>query len=142
MTERILTNGRTHVLVGTAHLALGLALVLFMKWYVRNFSFLPPSNWYDSYWLPLIVACLVYLVEALWTQVSREWLYGLLITAPPYGWHAAVLTLIYVEGASVTPSEYVKIALPPFVLAFSGAFLSPAIRRLARTIGTNFKAPS
>jgi hypothetical protein len=143
MPERILANSRTLLLLGTAHVVIGAALLLFIKWYLRNFLFSPPRNWYESYWLPLIVACLVYVVEAPWTQVPMGWLYGLLITAPPYGWHAAVLTLIYVEDrASVTASEYLKIALPPFLLALSGTFLSPAIRTLARTIGANFKAHS
>jgi hypothetical protein len=103
-----------------------------MNYFIRDFPLLLPRKWYDSYWMPLIVACLIYLAEAAWIELQMDWLYGLLITAPPYGWHAAVATSVYLENrASVVVSEYLKIALPALLLALSGALLNPIFRGLA-----------
>jgi len=127
----VTTNRGVQFSVGGLHVLLGVALALFMNHYIRDFSLLLASKWYDSYWLPLWVACLTYAFEAIFVRLSAGWLYGLLITAPPYGWHAALATVIYFENRSEFASgEYLKIALPALLLALSGAILNPVIARL------------
>ena len=53
--------------VGGLHLLLGVALALFMNHYARDFSILARA-WYDSYWLPLWIACLTYAIEAMFDR--------------------------------------------------------------------------
>lgn len=128
VSARIVTTNRAQLFVGVLHVLLGVALALFLNHYVRDFSLLLVSRWYDSYWLPLWVACLVYVVEPLFVRVPASWLYGLLVTAPPYGWHAVLATVLYLKNRrDVELSEYGKIALPALLLALSGAILSPVI---------------
>jgi len=122
--------------VGVLHVLLGVALALFINHYVGDFSLLLASKWYDSYWLPLWVACLAYAVEAVFVRLPASWLYGLLITAPPYGWHAALATVLYLKNRrDVEVSEYAKVALPALLLALSGAILSPVIASLVSHAG-------
>jgi hypothetical protein len=129
-TRPTTTNRGVQFSVGAFHIVLGVALAFFINHYVRDFSLLA-SKWYDSYWLPLWVACLVLVFEAVFVRLPAAWLYGLLITAPPYGWHAALVTVLYFEHRSeTTPTEYLKIALPALLLALSGAILKPFISRL------------
>ncbi len=110
---------------------LGVALTFFINHYVRDFSILRASKWYDSYWLPLWVACLALAFEAVFVRLPAGWLYGLVITALPYGWYAAPATVLYFEYRSeTTPTEYLKIALPALLLALSGAILNPFISLL------------
>jgi hypothetical protein len=127
----ITTNRGLQFSLGVLHVLLGVALALFMNHYVRNFSLLR-GEWYDSYWLPLWVACLTFAFEAIFVQLPAAWLYGLLITtAPPYGLHAALATVVYFENRSeFAAKEYLKIALPALLLAFSGGILNPLIARL------------
>jgi hypothetical protein len=121
--------------VGVLHVLLGVALALFINHYVRDFSLLLASKWYDSYWLPLWVACLTYALEAIFVRLPAGWLYGLLITAPPYGWHAALATVLYFENRrEVASSDYLKIALPALLLALSGGILNPVIALLASRV--------
>ena len=123
----VTTNRRVQLSVGVLHVLLGVALALFMNHYARNFSLFAPE-WYDSYWLPLWVACLTYAFEAMFVRLPAGWLYGLLITAPSYGWYAALVTVLYFENRSeTTSSEYLKIALPALLLALSGGILNPVI---------------
>lgn len=125
------TNRGVQLSVGLVNVLLGTALALFMNYFIRDFPLLLPRQWYDSYWMPLGVACLVFTAEAIWLRLRMNGLYGLLITAPPYGWHAAVATVIYLENrAEVGASEYFTIALPALLLALSGGLLNPVISRL------------
>jgi len=122
--------------VGVLHVLLGGVLTVFINHYVRDFSLLLASKWYDSYWLPLWVACLTYAFEAMFLRLPAEWLYGLLITAPPYGWHAALATVLYFRNRSeVASSDYLKIALPALLLALSGGILNLVIARLVSHAG-------
>jgi ribose/xylose/arabinose/galactoside ABC-type transport system permease subunit len=124
----VTTNRGVQLSVGALHVLLGVALALFMNHYARDFSFLLAREWYDSYWLPLWVACLTYAFEALLVRLPAGWLYGLLITATPYGWYAAIVTVLYFENRSeATSSEYLRIAVPALLLALSGGILNPAI---------------
>jgi hypothetical protein len=91
---RIVSSRGVQFSVGVLHVVLGVALAFFINHYVRDFS-LVASPWYDSYWLPLWVACLTFLLEAMFIRLPARWLYGLLITAPPYCWHAALATVVY-----------------------------------------------
>jgi len=126
----ITTSRSAQFSVGSLHLLLGLALTIFLNHFIRDFSILP-AKWYDSYWLPLVVACATYSFEAMFVRLPAKWLYGLLITAPPYGWHACLATLVYFQNRTdTTLTEYLKIALPALLLGLSGAFLSPIIARL------------
>ena len=59
----VTTNRGVQLSVGVLHVLLGVALALFMNHYVRYFSLLA-REWYDSYWLPLWVACLTYAFES------------------------------------------------------------------------------
>jgi hypothetical protein len=107
-----------------------------MNHYVRDFSLLLTREWYDSYWLPLWVACLTYAFETMLVRLPAGWLYGLLITAPPYGWHAALVTVLYLENRrEATSSEYLKIALPALLLALSGGILNPVVAWLVSAEG-------
>jgi hypothetical protein len=108
-----------------------------MNHYVRNFSLLL-DEWYDSYWLPLWVACLTYAFEAMFVRLPAAWLYGLIVTAPPYGWHAALATVLYFENrGKFASSEYLKIALPAVLLALSGGILNPVIAWLVSRVRRN-----
>ena len=130
--ERFVTTNRATLLsVGVINLVFGTALALFINHYIRDFSLLIAPEWYDSYWLPLLVASLCYAAEALWVQLPADWLYGFLITGPPYGWHAGVATAMYLKGGSgFAISEYLKLAIPAVLLALSGIVLNPVIARL------------
>jgi hypothetical protein len=132
MSRRSITTRRgVQLSLAVINLGVGVALALFMNHYIRDFRILLARQWYDSYWLPLSVAVLFYAVEAAWVQLPADWLYGLLITGPPYGWHAFVATLLYIENKSeVALSAYLKVALPALLLALSGAVLNPVISRL------------
>jgi hypothetical protein len=122
--------------VGVLHGLLGVALALFINHYVRDFSLLLASPWYDSYWLPLWVACLTYAFEAMFVRLPAGWLYGLLITAPPYGWHVGLATVLYFENRiEFASSEYFKIALPALLLALSGGVINPVIAWLVPRVG-------
>jgi ribose/xylose/arabinose/galactoside ABC-type transport system permease subunit len=113
--------------VGGLHVLLGVVLALFMNHYATDFSLLA-REWYDSYWLPLWIACLTYAFEAMFVRLPAGWLYGLLITALPYGWYAALVTVLYFENRSeTTSSEYLRIAVPALLLALSGGILNPFI---------------
>lgn len=130
-----MTNRRVQFSVGVFNILLGVALAFFIDHYVRDFSLLV-NKWYDSYWLPLCIACLTLAFEAVFVRLPAGRLYGLLITAPPYGWHAALATVVYLEYRSeATPTEYLKIALPALLLALSGAILNPSISRLVSSAG-------
>ena len=132
----VTTNRGVHFFVGVLHGLLGVALALFINHYVRDFSLLLASPWYDSYWLPLWVACLTYAFEAMFIRLPAGWLYGLLITAPPYGWHVGLATVLYFENRiEFASSEYLKIALPAVLLALSGGVINPLIAWLASRIG-------
>jgi len=123
--------------VGVLHGLLGVALAIFINHYIRDFSLLA-SPWYDSYWLPLCVACLTYAFEAMFVRLPAGWLYGLLITAPPYGLHVGLATVLYFENRSeFASSEYLKIALPALLLALSGGVLNPVIAWLGSRVGRN-----
>lgn len=130
-----IASRKVPLFVAAAHIAVGIVLAIFMNYFIRDFPLLLPRKWYDSYWMPLSVACLVYIVEDVWVQLPARWLYGLIITAPPYGLHAVVATTVYFENrASVAPSEFVRVALPALLLGLSGAILSPAAFRLAHSL--------
>jgi hypothetical protein len=133
---RVVSKRGVRFTVGVVRVLLGVALALFVNHYVRDFSFLRASRWYDSYWLPLWIACLTYAFEAMFVLLPAGWLYGLLITAPPYGWHAALATVVYFENRSeFASSEYLKIALPAVLLALSGGILNPVIATLISHAG-------
>jgi hypothetical protein len=135
-TRPVTTNRGLQFSVGVLHVLLGVALALFMNHYVRDFSLLLTREWYDSYWLPLWVACLTYAFETMLVRLPAGWLYGLLITAPPYGWHAALVTVLYLENRrEATSSEYLKIALPALLLALSGGILNPVVAWLVSAEG-------
>lgn len=127
--ERFVTTNRAVLLsVGVVNLVFGVGLALFINRYIRDFSILIAPGWYDSYWLPLWVASLCFAAEALWVQLPANWLYGLLVTAPPYGWHAIVATVLYLRNRNdVALTEYLELALPALLLAVSGALLNPII---------------
>jgi|HubBroStandDraft_6_1064221.scaffolds.fasta_scaffold739427_1 hypothetical protein len=132
--ERIVTTNRGMKLsVGVLHTILGVLLTLFIISYIGNSLILRTTRWYESYWLPLCVACLVYAGEALWLRLPMKWLYGLLITAPPYGWYAGLATTGYIGGGGELAS-YLKVVLPALLLAMSGAILNPVIAELVSRI--------
>jgi hypothetical protein len=120
--------------VGVLHVLLGVLLTFFIINHITNSLILRTTRWYDSYWLPLCVACLVYAGEALWLRLPVKWLYGLLITAPPYGWYAGLATTAYIENMNEATS-YLKVALPALLLALSGGILNPVIARLVYPAG-------
>jgi hypothetical protein len=127
------SNVRVQFTVGALHVLLGVALALFMRHYMNHWylSFMLAPKWYQSYWLPLWVACVTYAFEAAFVRLPAEWLYGLMITAPPYGWLAGLATVVYLEkGTAGEFSEFAKFALPALLLAFSGAVLDPVISGL------------
>jgi hypothetical protein len=127
----VTANSGVQFSVGVLHVVLGVALALFINHYIRDFSLLLASEWYDSYWLPFWVACVTYAFEAMFVRLPAGWLYGLLITAPPYGWHVALASVLYFKNRSeVASSEYLEIALPALLLALSGGILNPVIARL------------
>lgn len=130
--ERFVSTNRAVLLsVGVVNFVFGVALALFINHYIRDFSILITPEWYDSYWLPLWVACVCYAAEALWVQLPADWLYGVMITGPPYGWHAGVVTAMYLKGGSGSSmSEYLKLAIPAVLLALSGTVLNPVVARL------------
>jgi hypothetical protein len=135
---RLLTTNRLPIFIGVLHVLMGVALALFLNHYIRDFSLLSSNRWYDSYWLPLWVASLAYLVEALFMRLPASWLYGFLLTAPPYGWHAALATVLYLKsGRDVELGEYVKVALPALLLALSGAVLNPVIAKMVAHLKPN-----
>jgi hypothetical protein len=123
----VTTNRGVQFSVGILHVLFGVVLALFMNHYARDFTLLT-HEWYDSYWMPLWVACLTYAIEAMLVRLPAEWLYGLLITALPYGWYAALLTVLYFEYRSESTSgEYLRIVVPALLLALSGGILNPFI---------------
>ena len=131
----VATSRRVQLSVGVGHAFLGVVLAIFINHYIGDFPLLLPHKWYDSYWLPLWVACLTYAVEALCVRLPVDWLYGLLITAPAYGWHAGLATVLYLESTrDADGSGYVKVALPAILLALSGGVLNPAIARLMASV--------
>lgn len=139
MSGRVVTTSRgVQLAVGVVHVLLGVALAISLNHYIRDFPILLGRKWYDSYWLPLWVACLIYVAEAVRARLRTPWLYGLLITVPPYGWHAGLATVLYLENRSdVTASEYLKIALPALLLALSGGILNTVIARLVWRLRKN-----
>ncbi len=138
--ERLVTTNRAVLLsVGVVNLLFGAAMALFINHYIGDFSLIAPE-WYDSYWLPLGLACLCYVIEAVCVQLPVDWLYGLLITAPPYGWHACLATVLYLKNRSeVSASEFLKIGLPALLLALSGGILNPIIARLVAHLRSRWK---
>jgi hypothetical protein len=133
--RRVTTNRGVQFSVGVVHVLLGVGLAFFMNHYLRNIPVLLGDRWYDSYWLPLWVACLAFVFEAMFVQLPADWLYGLLITAPPYGWYAILMTVIYLENRrDVGASDYAKEALPALLLALCGAILNPVIVRLVSRV--------
>jgi hypothetical protein len=135
--ERVLTTNRgTEISFGVLHTIVGVLLTLLIMNYIGESLILRTTRWYDSYWLPLCVACLVYLCEALWLRLPIKWLYGLLITAPPYGWYAGLATTAYIESRSDV-TRYLKVALPALLLALSGAVLNPVIAKLVAYLKAN-----
>jgi ribose/xylose/arabinose/galactoside ABC-type transport system permease subunit len=123
----VTTNRGVQFSVGTLHVLFGVVLALFMNHYARDFSLLAHER-YDSYWMPLWVACLTYAFEAMLVRLPAGWLYGLLITALPYGWYAALVTVLYFENRSeTTTGEYLRIAVPAILLGLSGGILNPFI---------------
>ena len=139
--ERFVTTNRAIVLsAGAINLIFGAVLALFINRYIRDIPILIAPEWYDSYWLPLFAASLCYAVEALWVRLPADWLYGVLITGPPYGWHVALATAIYLKGgAGVAVSEYLKVVLPALLLALSGGILNPIIARLVTHLKSKWK---
>jgi hypothetical protein len=72
----------------------------------------------------------------MFVRLPAGWLYGLLITAPPYGWHVGLATVLYFKNRiEFASSEYLKIALPALVLALSGGVLNPLIAWLVSRAG-------
>ncbi len=130
----VTTNRGVQFSVGVLHFLLGVLLTLFIINYIGDSLILTTTRWYESYWLPLCAACLVFAGEALWLRLPVKWLYGLLITAPPYGWYAGLATTAYIENRSEVMS-YLKVALPAFLLALSGGILNPVIARLVSHAG-------
>ncbi len=128
------TNCGVQFSVGVLHFLLGVLLTLFIINYIGDSLILRTTRWYESYWLPLCVACLVFAGEALWLRLPIKWLYGLLITAPPYGWYAGLATTAYIESRSEV-TTYLKVALPALLVALSGGILNPVIARLVSHAG-------
>jgi hypothetical protein len=122
----VVESRRTHLTIGVAHAVVGVALALFMNYFLSRLFSLghQGEKWWDSAWMPLWVACLIYAVEAMWVRLPMAWLYGLLITAPPYGWCAGSLALVYVKNKTEVPAS---LLLMLFLLGLSGAVLSPVI---------------
>jgi hypothetical protein len=73
--------------------------------------------------MPLGVACLVFTAEAVWLRLPMAWLYGLLITAPPYSFYAGLAVGWPKKGTELLPGY----ALTSLLLALSGAALNPLI---------------
>ena len=63
-----MTNRRVQFSVGVFNILLGVALAFFIDHYVRDFSLLV-NKWYDSYWLPLCLACLTLVFEAVFVRL-------------------------------------------------------------------------
>ena len=132
---RAATGGRGgQVSLGALHALLGLALALYMRHYMSHWylSFILAPRWYQSYWLPLWVACLTYALEAAFVQLPAQWLYGLMITAPPYGWLVGLATVAYLKnGTAVEAGDLAEFVLVALLPAVSGAILAPLISGLA-----------
>lgn len=77
----VTTNRGAQFSVGAFHVLLGVALTFFINHYVRDFSILRASKWYDSYWLPLWVACLTLAFEAYVCSASS----GMALRSPDNG---------------------------------------------------------
>lgn len=127
MSDNIVVQSRKwHLAIGVTHAVLGLTLALFMNYFFAHFLSLVPQEerWWDSYWLPFWAACLIYATEAVWIRLPMAWFYGLLITAPPYGWCAGSLALVYLKKNTEVPVSLLLISL---LLGLSGAVLNPVI---------------
>lgn len=140
MSERTPTNYRTHLFVGAAHAVLGVALAIFINHFVTNLEFFLPRKWYESYWMPLWVACLAYVIEGALLRLPASWVYGLLVTALPYGWHFTLASVLYLRTrGEVEFSEYAKVAVPALLLALSGAILAPIIIGLVARLNAKLR---
>jgi hypothetical protein len=130
MSDLIVAEGRkARVVIGVTHSIVGVALAFFVNNFLSHLFSLnhQGQKWWDSSWLPLWVACLIYVGEAVSVRLPMAWLYGLLITAPPYGWCAGSLAVGYVKNHSDVPPSLILVSI---LLALSGAVLNPAICRL------------
>jgi hypothetical protein len=72
--------------------------------------------------MPLGVACLMLTAEAVWLRLPMAWLYGLLITAPPYGFYAG-WAIVWLK----LDTQLARLALISPLLGLSGAVLNPLI---------------
>lgn len=126
----VLQSRRAPLALGVAHAVVGVALGLFMNDLLSHLFSLghQEEKWWDSFWMPLWLACLIFAVEAVWVRLPMAWLYGLLITAPPYGWCAGSLTVVYLRNRTEVPASVILIS---FLLGLSGAILKPVISWLA-----------
>jgi hypothetical protein len=126
---RVVSSRRVQFSVGVVHVVLGVALAFFMNYFLSHLFSLghQGEKWWDSSWMPLSVACLIYAVEAVWVRLPMAWLYGLLITGPPYGWCAGALAVVYVKNKGEVPASLLMIS---FLLGLSGAALNPVIANL------------
>src|SRR6266853_5745253 len=114
---------------------LGTLLTLFIHHWLRTFLSLTRPEWYESEYFPLLVACAVFVVLAIWGRLStREaTACGLLVTAPPYGWYTAVVVYEYMFGESAfTLAECIRLTAKGGILAVSGAALSPLLSSVTR----------
>jgi len=116
---------------------IGALLTLFIYHWIGNYlSFVRPE-WYESEYLPLWVASAVAMVLAMWGRLStgEAIASGLLVTAPPYGWYAAVVLYEYMYGESAfTIAECVRLMTKVGILAVSGGALNPLLSTLTRMI--------
>ena len=137
-SQRLITTSRTvQVSLAVLNLSVGVVLALFMRRYLADLPILLARKWYDFYLLPLLVASLFCVVEAVWVRLPAGWIYGLLLTGPPYGWHAGLATALYLDSrGDVLLSEYVRVALPAFLLALAGAIINVIVTRLVEHLKT------
>ena len=116
---------------------LGTLLTLFIRHWLGTFLSLSRPEWYESEYLPIWVACVVFVVLAIWGRLStREAIAsGLLVTAPPYGWYGAVVVYEYMYGESAfTIAECMRLTTKVGILAVSGAALNPLLSTITRIV--------
>jgi hypothetical protein len=116
---------------------IGTLLALFIHYWLFNLSWFSRPEWYESEYLPFWVACVVFTGLAIWGRLSTRQaiISGLLVTAPPYSYYAAVALYGYIYGESAFPiAEYMRLTAKVGTLAISGAVLNPLLSAATRMV--------
>lgn len=115
------------VLIGCLYGLVGMILTPILD-RLATVALFGPREWYESGFVPVWVACVLFALTSWWIRVPRPAVYGLLVTGPPYGWYAWDLTATYLSpSANVAALEYAMAMLTIVCFALSGALLNVLI---------------